>query len=145
MPAGQVTVEDDISRPLASVWEKVEAFCDIADWHPLIAHSSRETEPGPEGGIVRTLTTRDGGVIREELLACDTTTRSVRYAIITSPFPVTFYRAKIQVIENRTPGSCRIHWTAEFEPQDQKDSDRLRALFRDDVFKAGIRALDEDS
>ncbi|WP_097984152.1 SRPBCC family protein [Streptomyces sp. f150] len=140
----QVCVVSDISRPVAAVWDKAAAFCAIAAWHPFIAESGPEAEPGPNGGLVRTLTTRDGETLQEELLSCDHVARRIRYAITDSPFPVSFYRAEILVSEKELADSCRITWTAEFEPENQADGPRLHRLFEDEVFRAGIHALASD-
>lgn len=137
----KVTARGAVDHPASAIWGRIAAFGDIAQWHPLISFSALEAAPGPGGGIVRALTTQDGATIREELLASDPGARRLSYTFLTSPFPARNYRAAMEVSGTGSATSCLVTWTATFEPHDPADGPRLRSLFGDDVFRAGIRAL----
>lgn len=137
----KVAAQGIVAGPASVTWGRFMAFGDIAQWHPLIARSSLEDAPGPGGGIVRALTTHDAAAIREELVACDPAARRLTYTFLNSPFPVSDYRATVEVSETEIAGSCQVTWTATFEPDDPADGPRLRALFANDVFQTGIDAL----
>ena len=66
-PAAALEVESTATMPgkPAQLWKKIGSFCSIKDWHPMIA----KCEKSKEGGATyRTLTTKDGGKIKEKLL-----------------------------------------------------------------------------
>ncbi|NED06916.1 SRPBCC family protein [Streptomyces sp. SID6648] len=137
-----VVVRGSVAGRVASVWGRFAAFGDIAQWHPLIEHSALEEGLGPAGGPVRVMGTQDGGIIREELLVSDAAAWTLSYLILDSPFPVSSYRAVVQLSESAVPEQCDIVWSADFEPNDPADGPGLSAMFGEKVFEAGIAALD---
>src|SRR5262245_58329833 len=72
------------------VSDKIGSFCAIKNWPPAIA----KCEKSKEGGATyTTLTTKDGGTIKEKLLK--KTDLSYTYEIIGSPLPVQNYKSTI--------------------------------------------------
>jgi hypothetical protein len=58
-----------IDAPADRVWEVVRDFNGLPDWHPLIADSRIEGGLAADRvGCIRNFRTRDGGLIREQLL-----------------------------------------------------------------------------
>ncbi|MFB7245621.1 hypothetical protein CW362_09830 [Streptomyces populi] len=127
------------------IWQAFSDFGAISAWHPLIATSCLEEVPAATGCSarkVRLLRTVDGAVIREELLECDERRRTLSYRFLESPFPVSDYRATVVVAEPSGPdGRCQVTWTARFTPHDPAATESLRRAFGDDVFRAGLQAL----
>ena len=139
----RIEVRGTVGGHASRTWDMFGAFGNIADWHPLIADSVLESAPGPGGGPVRAMVTGDRGRIREELLVSDSVGRRLGYEILESPFSVRSYRAEVLVLESGTPGSCEVLGATEFEPVDLAKEAALGSLFEENVFKAGIEALNQ--
>ena len=59
-----------IDAPADAVWARIRDFNALPQWHPGIADSRIEnSQPSDRVGCVRHFHTRDGGTIRERLLA----------------------------------------------------------------------------
>ena len=66
----RVYVSSVIDAEADAVWRRVRDFNGLPQWHPGIADSRIENgEPADKVGCVRNFHTRDGGLIRERLLA----------------------------------------------------------------------------
>jgi hypothetical protein len=65
-------------------WQLIGGFDSAPDWLPFILRSVVS-----DGGRVRTLTTKDGGVLLERLQAFDESRHTLTYSVDESPFPVT--------------------------------------------------------
>ncbi|MGW3560645.1 cupin domain-containing protein [Streptomyces sp. NPDC000963] len=128
-----------VNRPAEAVWEDIEAFTAIASWHPAITHSA----PGPTGPRTRKLLTADGQDITEELLLSDRHQKVQEYTFVHHPFPVTDYRARIEV-QALGPDRCEVHWSARFHPT-EGDGDAERAMFENDIFHPGLHALESST
>lgn len=125
------------------VWEAFADFGGIADWHPLIADSALEgTEPTAGPGSVRLLHTADRDSIREELVTCDAPERRLTYRFLSSPFPVSDYRATVQVHpdDDQRDGSI-VTWEATFLPDAPARGRELADMFAGEVFATGLTAL----
>ncbi len=96
----------------AEIWAKIGGWCAIADWHPAVAKCE---EGEADGKKTRTLTTGDGGVIKETLL--ETGETSYSYRIDESPLPVENYQAAFEIEEDDNEAEARITWSAEFDPK----------------------------
>ncbi|MBE9373001.1 SRPBCC family protein [Saccharopolyspora sp. HNM0983] len=122
------------------VWELARDFGGLPGWHPAIATSEIEGGGAPSVGAVRRLTTPDGGVIRERLVALDDAQRSYTYDIIESPFAVRSYRATIHLLPITATGGTFAEWYAHFDA-DAADEPDLRRNFERGVFATGLAAL----
>jgi polyketide cyclase/dehydrase/lipid transport protein len=115
-----------------ALWEKYGGWCAIAEWHPAIA----KCEESKEGDVeFRTLTMKDGGVIKEKLL--DKGTTSYRYAIVESPLPVQNYEAQFSIVpDDDDLDEINIAWSATYDAKDKPDKDARSTI--DGIFKSGL-------
>ena len=124
-----------------TVWRIVRDFDGLPTWHPAIASSALEGDArADQVGAVRRLTLGDGGGVVERLAALDDTDRHYTYQILESPFPVRLYRSTIRVVPLTTTGESFVEWSLTFDC-DLADSERLSAMFSEDVFATGLRGL----
>lgn len=103
-----VTKEIRIARSPEDVWGVVGDLGAISSWVPLINSAKVE-------GNTRTCVTDDGGTITEKILGRDDAARRYEYEIVVSPFPLTSYRASMEVHDD-DDGCARVVWTAALEP-----------------------------
>lgn len=116
------------------VWAIAADFCAIKTWHPAIA----DCKQGKDGETVtRTLTLKDGGTIEEKLTGKDDLSYS--YEIISSPLPVTNYKAKLWVEKDDEPDRSVILWTATFDAKDASDAEAKKVI--DGIFAAGVKGI----
>jgi hypothetical protein len=135
--AQAIEVNKHIAAPgqVPVVWTIVSDFCSIQEWHPAVA-KCEESKEGDE--TFRTLTLKDGGVIKEKLTGSDETSYS--YAIVESPLPVKNYSAKLWVEEDdRDPDRTVIHWDATFDANGASDEDATKVIR--DIFQAGLKGI----
>jgi hypothetical protein len=132
--AVEVKRKVEVDGEIAKVWTQVGGWCAIADWHPALA-KCEESEAG--GKKQRTLTTKDGGVIKETLVS--TTATSYTYRIDESPLPVSNYEATFAVTpDDDDKEEVNIVWSAKFDPKGKED-DAKKTM--NDLFKAGLDSI----
>lgn len=93
------------------VWESVSDFGGIGKYMDAVSECSCE---GTGVGAVRTLTLPDGGVVVEKLVSLDEGTKTLSYAIISSPLPVANYVATMKLSDS-DKGGCQLQWSSTFE------------------------------
>ena len=82
----KVYVSTVIPAPAASVWQVVRDFNGLPDWTPFVAESRIEQgAQADQVGCIRNFRLKDGGRIRERLLALSDYDLSCSYAILESP------------------------------------------------------------
>jgi hypothetical protein len=129
--AVEVKRKVEVDGELAKVWADVGGWCAISTWHPAIA-KCEESEAG--GKKQRTLTLKDGGVIKETMTKSADT--SYTYQIDESPLPVSNYSATFSVIpDDDDAEEVNVVWSAKFDPKG-KEADAKKAI--EGVFKAGL-------
>jgi hypothetical protein len=118
-----------------ALWAKIGGWCAISEWHPAIA----KCEESKDGDVVfRTLTLKDGGVIKEKLLEKGTT--SYQYEIIESPLPVKNYTAMFSVVpDDDDTDEINVLWSATFDANGQDDKAARQVI--DGIFKAGMESI----
>ena len=117
-------------------WEKYGGWCAIQDWHPAV-EKCEESKEGDD--TFRTLTLKDGGIIKEQLIASSAT--MYRYAILESPLPVQNYSAQFQVLpEGDDLDGVKLTWSATFDPAEGKDAKEARDVING-IFEAGVDAI----
>lgn len=115
-----------------ALWDKLGGFCAISTWHPAIA-KCEETKEGET--TFRTLTLKDGGVIKEKLL--ETANMSYKYEIIESPLPVKNYMAQFSVTpDDDDEDEINVVWSATYDANGADDKEARKVI--DGIFKAGI-------
>ena len=105
----RVYVSSVIEASADSVWARIRDFNGLPQWHPLIADSRIENQqPADRVGCVRSFHTRDGGRIREKLLAARRL--GLRQVIL----PAANRREYDEVPESVRRG-IRVHFVEQFE------------------------------
>ena len=130
-----------IAAPAARVWETIRDFNGMPNWHPAIAESRIEAgAPADQVGCVRAFRLRDGGFIRERLLALSDYDFSCSYAILESPMGVENYIATLKLTPITDGDRTFAEWSAEFDCAPEREAE-LVALIGTGVFQGGFDAL----
>jgi hypothetical protein len=130
-----------IEAPADRVWAHVRDFNGLPRWHPLVAESRIESNQPPDKvGCIRNFRTRDGGTIREQLLALSDYDYSCTYSILESPLGVTNYIATLKLTPITDGNRTFAEWTAEFDCEPARERDLAKQI-GDGVFQAGFDAL----
>ena len=111
-PELKVKEQIDIAAPPAKVWEAVSNF-DNLGWHPAVGSTSLDKGKNNTKGAVRTVTTKDGAKLVEELVSHRDSERQLKYRIIDSPLPVSGYVSTLKV--RSAKGGSRVEWSSTFE------------------------------
>jgi hypothetical protein len=105
-----------IDAPADVVWGIVRDFNGLPRWTPFVADSRIEQNlPADRIGCIRNFRLRDGGVIREQLLALSDYDFQCVYSILESPMGVTDYVATLKLTPVTDGNRTFAEWTAEFE------------------------------
>jgi hypothetical protein len=125
----------------ADVWRVVRDFNGLANWTGFVTDSRIEGGLRPDQvGCIRNFRLKDGGMIRERLLALSDYDMSCTYAILDSPMAVTDYIATLGLIPVTEGNGTFAQWQADFEcPPDRKTA--LVAQISAGVFQAAFTAL----
>lgn len=105
----KVTVTTRLAVPAEDVWRLVGGWNALPQWHPAVQTSVLEA-----GGEQRRLHLADGSEFVERLEQHDDENRRYTYSIVTSPLPLTDYRATLQVLREGTQST--LEWTSTFSP-----------------------------
>ena len=131
-----------LGAPAARVWERIRDFNALPDWHPAIAESRIEgAAPPTRWAACARFACRDGGFIREQLLALSDFDFSVTYSILESPMGVENYVATLKLTPVTDGDRTFAEWSAEFDCPPERE-DELVALIAGDVFQGGFDALE---
>ena len=137
----RVYVSSVLDAPADAVWARVRDFNGLPQWHPGIADSRIEnSEPADKVGCVRNFHTRDGGLIRERLLALSDYDYSCTYSILESPMGVDNYVATLKLTPITDGGRTFAEWSAEFDCAEARERE-LTELIGGGVFQGGFDAL----
>ena len=137
----KIYVSSVVEAPAERVWDRVRDFNGLPKWHPIIADSRIEgNQPADKVGCIRSFRTRDGGQIRERLLALSDYDYSCTYAILESPMGVSNYVAVIRLVPVTDGNRTFCEWTAEFDCDPDHERE-LRELIGHGVFQTGLDAL----
>ena len=130
-----------IQAPIEKVWATIRDFNALPAWHPAIADSQIENgEPSDKIGCIRNFNLKDGGNIREQLLALSDIDHTCIYSILESPMPVENYVATLRLVKITDGNRTYIEWSAEFNTPPEAEAEMV-ALVGDGVFQGGIDAL----
>jgi hypothetical protein len=137
----QVYVSSVIGASADSVWSRIRDFNGLPLWHPLVADSRIENnQPGDRVGCIRHFRQRDGGAIREKLLALSDYEYSCTYEMLESPMGVTNYTATLKLTPVTDGARCFAEWSAEFECDEGRERE-LTETIGSGVFQGGFDAL----
>ena len=130
-----------IDAPADTVWARVRDFNAMPQWHPGIADSRIENdEASDKVGCIRHFHTRDGGLIRERLLALSDYDYSCSYSILESPMGVENYIATLKLTPITDGARTFAEWSAEFDCAEGRERE-LSELIGHGVFQTGFDAL----
>jgi len=137
----RVYISSVIDAGADTVWSRIRDFNGLPAWHPGIADSRIEnSEPADKIGCVRHFHTRDGGTIRERLLALSDYEYSCTYAILDSPMGVENYVATLKLTPVTDGARTFAEWSAEFDC-DEALAAQLSEQIGGGVFQGGFDAL----
>ena len=137
----KVYVSSVIPAPAAEVWRIVRNFNGLADWTPFVTDSRIEGGLRPdEVGCIRNFRLRDGGTIRERLLALSDYDLSCTYEILESPMGVSNYVATLSLIPVTEGNQCLAQWQAEFDCAAGREDALVRQI-GEGVFQAAFTTL----
>jgi len=137
----RVYVSSVIDASADNVWSRIRDFNGLPLWHPAIADSRIENnEPSDRVGCIRHFHTRDGGMIRERLLALSDYDFSCTYEILESPLGVSDYVATLKLTPVTDGVRCFSEWSAEFVCAEGREAE-LTQTIGDGVFQGGFEAL----
>ena len=137
----QVYTSSVIGAPAERVWAAIRDFNGLPDWHPAIAESRIEGgAPADQVGCVRAFRLKDGGFIRERLLALSDYDLSCTYSILESPMGVENYVATLKLIPITDGARTFAEWSAEFDCPPEREAE-LVALIGGEVFQGGFDSL----
>jgi hypothetical protein len=137
----RIYVSSIIDASADTVWARIRDFNGLPLWHPAIADSRIENQqPADRVGCIRHFHTRDGGMIRERLLALSDYDFSCTYEILESPMGVEQYVATLKLTPVTDGDRCFAEWSAEFECAEGRERE-LSDLIGGGVFQGGFDAL----
>lgn len=137
----EVYTSSVIAAPADRVWAQVRDFNGLPGWHPLIAESRIEAAaPADQVGCVRAFRLKDGGFIREKLLALSDYDFSCSYSILESPMGVENYVATLKLTPITDGDRTFAEWSASFDCASEREAE-LVANIGGNVFQGGFEAL----
>jgi hypothetical protein len=137
----RVFVSTVVDAPAAQVWALVRDFNGLPQWAPFVAESRIEQNAkSDQVGCVRNFRLRDGGTVRERLLALSDYDFAVSYAILDSPMAVENYVATLRLMPVTDGDRSYVEWTAEFDCRPERERELVDQIGRS-IFGVGLRAL----
>ena len=137
----KVYVSSLVNAPAGQVWSVVRDFNGLPNWTPFVAESRIEqSQPSDKIGCIRNFLLRDGGRIRERLLALSDFDLSCIYEILESPMGVENYVATLKLTPVTDGNRCFAEWSAEFDCAPGRDQELVTQIGQN-VFLAAFRAL----
>jgi hypothetical protein len=116
------------------VWRLIGGYNALSEWHPAVERSVLE-----DGGRVRRLALRGGGVLVERLHAFSERERSYQYSIEQGPLPVANYRSTLSVRDRGDKRGCEVHWSGDFAPAGASESEAIGVIRG--IYRAGLDTL----
>jgi len=120
-PKLHVTKSETIDASASKVWDAVKNFDGLNTWHPALAKDEIVEGKNNHVGAVRLLTLKDGGTIKEKLLAYDSAHRSMHYSIIEGVLPFSHYTSTISV-KSAGKNKATITWSGSFKRKNTGDN-----------------------
>lgn len=122
-----------INGPIEHVWARIRDFNALPDWHPAFVDSHIEDgKAGDQVGCVRNFHLKDGGNLREQMLAFSDVDCYCTYAILESPLPIVNHVSTLRLRPITDGNRTFIEWSSTFEVEaDQKEAmqDALASVY----------------
>ena len=132
-----------IPAPAGTVWQTVRDFNGLPNWTPFVAESRIEQNmPADRVGCIRNFSLKDGGRIRERLLALSDYEMSCTYSILESPMGVENYIATLSLTPVTDGNQTFAEWTAEFDAAPEREGELVQFI-GGSVFQAAFNSLKE--
>jgi len=142
-PAADLSVSESttLNASPSAVWKVLGKFSGLPGWHPAVATTDIVRGKDNAKGAVRSIKTKDGAVIVEELLSYDGLAHSMTYRIAESPLPVTGYVSTLAVAPSGS-GSV-VFWRSAFDrdPAAKDVSDAKAQEIISGIYQAGFEGL----
>lgn len=124
----------------AVVWKMIGDYNALAAWHPVVAKTEIIKGKNNSNGALRSVETKDGAKLIEELLAYDGKKNSMRYRIVESPLPVRDYVSTLSV--QASGQGSRVVWKSSFDAVHEGGVDDAKAKdIVAGIYKAGFEGL----
>jgi hypothetical protein len=137
----KVYISTILTAPVAEVWARIRDFNGLAGWTPFVADSRIEqNQPADKVGCIRNFTLKDGGRIREQLLALSDFDFSMTYSILESPMGVENYVATLKLIPVTDGNHTFAEWSAEFDCAPPRVNELVQHIGQN-VFQSAFRSL----
>ncbi|RUW62973.1 SRPBCC family protein [Mesorhizobium sp. M7A.F.Ca.US.008.03.1.1] len=137
----KIYVSSTINAPAVDVWKLVRNFNGLPSWTPFVAESRIEQNAHPDQiGCIRNFLLKDGGRIREKLLALSDYDLSCSYAMLESPMAVENYIATLSLTPVTDGNMTFAEWRAEFDCAPERES-ALAQQIGTGVFQSAFTAL----
>jgi mxaD protein len=141
-----VTKTVTVNAPASQVWAKVKDFNGFNNWHPAIAKDDVVEGDNNKIGAVRLLTLKDGGTIKEKLLAFNANKHTFKYSILEGVLPVSDYTSTITV-KSAGKDKSTVTWSGRFKRKNtgakpgDNENDKTALDTMSAVYQAGLDNL----
>jgi mxaD protein len=141
-----VTQTVDIAAPASKVWDAAKNFDQLNTWLPPVAKDEIVDGQNNTVGAVRLLTLKDGGTVKEKLLAFTPAARTFRYQIVESVLPVSHYTS-VFAVKSAGKGKSTVTWSGRFKRKNEgaspgdNENDKAATDTITQVYQAGLSTL----
>jgi polyketide cyclase/dehydrase/lipid transport protein len=145
-PALHVTKSTTINADAGKVWDIVKNFDGLNTWHPAVAKDEIVSGTNNKVGAVRLLTLKDGGTIKEKLLAYSAVSQMMKYSILEGVLPVSGYTSTLTV-KSGGKGKATVTWHGNFKRKNtgakpaDNENDKTATDTISSVYQAGLDNL----
>jgi Polyketide cyclase / dehydrase and lipid transport len=130
-----------IDAPVDRLWAVLRDFNGHDQYHPIVAQSVIERGYSPDRiSCVRRFTLRDGGELREQLLALSDLEMSMSYCLLDTPIPLFNYVAHLRLLPVTDGNRSFWHWEGRFTTPVGREQE-LAEIVGNDVYSAGMEAV----
>jgi mxaD protein len=141
-----VTQTVDIAAPAGKVWDAAKNFDQLNTWLPPVVKDEIVEGQTNTVGAVRLLTLKDGGTVKEKLLAFTPASRTFRYQIVESVLPVSHYTS-VFTVKSAGKGKSKVTWSGRFKRKNEgaspgdNENDKAATDTITGVYQAGLSTL----
>jgi hypothetical protein len=130
-----------INAPIDKTWKIIRDFGDLDNWHPAISNCRIENnDPGDKIGCIRSFDFKDGGSLKEQLVALDDLEHSFTYTMLESIIPIKNYVSTLYLLPIDDKKWTYAAWTAEFNCLSTEEN-KLTEMVKNAVFYSGFNGL----
>jgi len=141
-----VTQTVHIQAPAGKVWDAAKNFDQLNTWLPPVVKDEIVEGQNNTVGAVRLLTLKDGGTVKEKLLAFNPAGRTFRYQIVESVLPVSHYTS-VFTVKSAGHGKSTVTWSGRFKRKNEgpspgdNENDKAATDTITGVYQAGLSTL----